>query len=259
MLADGSIRQIVDIPEAGDVFPGVQIKGGVCYFLWDRENKGPCKVTTYRKGAAVSEAVRPLLEEGVDTFIRYNEAIPILKKVQSKSEVSLATGIKASKPFGLRTYVKGKTKPFPGAVTLFQNGGVGYVGRSELTEGQNLIDKHKVFVPALGSGSDSFPHPILGKPIVVGPNTACTETYIVAGAFDSKKEAESLASYLTTRFLRFLVLLKKNTQHATRKVYELVPEQNFSEQWTDAKLYKKYGINMDEIAFIESLVRPMEL
>ena len=122
-----------------------------------------------------------------------------------------------------------------------------------------MINKYKVLIPALGSGSDSFPHHILGKPFVVGPNTACTETYIVAGVYDTKKECQNLAGYLSTRFLRFLVLLKKNTQHATSKVYEFVPTQSFKEEWTDEKLYKRYGINKEEIAFIESLIRPMDI
>jgi len=259
MLKDNSIRQIVDFPEASDCFPGVQIKGGVCFFLWDRDSKGDCKVLTTRKGEVVSEMTRPLLEDGCETFIRYNEAISILKKVQKQKELSLAKQVSSSKPFGLRTFIKGKSKPFKDSVTLYQNGGIGYVKLSELETGQEMINKHKVLIPALGSGSDSFPHPILGKPFVVGPNTACTETYIVAGVFSNKKQAENLAKYLSTRFLRFLVLLKKNTQHATSKVYEFVPTQDFDEEWTDEKLYKKYSINKEEIAFIESLIRPMDI
>jgi site-specific DNA-methyltransferase (adenine-specific) len=257
MLKDNSIRKIVDFPEASDCFPGVQIKGGVCYFLWDRDNKGDCTVVTSRKGEQVSEMTRPLLEEGRDTFVRYNEAISILNKVQKYKETSLAKQISSSKPFGLRTFVKGKNKPFKDAVTLYQNGGVGYVKLSELETGEEMVNKYKTLVPALGSGSDSFPHPILGKPFVVGPNSACTETYVVAGVYNTKKEAENLAGYISTRFLRFLVLLKKNTQHATSKVYEFVPTQDFKEPWTDEKLYKKYGITKAEISFIESLIRPM--
>ncbi len=259
MLKDNSIRQIVDFPEASDCFPGVQIKGGVCFFLWDRDSKGDCKVFTSRKGELVSEMTRPLLEEGCETFIRYNEAISILKKIQKQKEPSLAKQISSSKPFGLRTFIKGKSKPFKDSVTLYQNGGIGYVKMSELETGKEMLSKYKVLIPALGSGSDSFPHQILGKPFVVGPNTACTETYIVAGVFSNAKQAQNLMKYLTSRFLRFLVLLKKNTQHATSKVYQFVPTQNFNEEWTDEKLYKKYGINKEEIAFIDSLIRPMDI
>lgn len=121
-----------------------------------------------------------------------------------------------------------------------------------------MIEKYKVFLPPLGSGSDSFPHPILGKPFVGEPNSACTETYLVAGVFSNKKQANNMVSYIVTRFLRFLVLLNKPTQHATSKVYTYVPVQDFNEAWTDEKLYKKYGLSKDEIAFIESMIRPME-
>ncbi len=111
----------------------------------------------------------------------------------------------------------------------------------------------------LGSGSDSFPHQILGKPFVAERNTVCTETYLVAGVFDDELSAKNLSNYLTTKFLRFLVLLNKPTQHATSKVYIFAPQQDFNEQWTDESLYRKYGINKKEIAFINSMIRPMEL
>lgn len=259
MLKDDRLRKIVDYPEAIDCFPGVQIKGGVCYFLWDRDNKGLCTVSTSTKGQIVSEMTRPLLEEGCETFIRYNEAISILKKVLSFKEKSLREKISARKPFGLPTTFKGKSKPFEGSVTLYQNGGVGYISPAEITVNNNIIRYHKTLIPPLGSGSDSFPHPILGKPFVIEPNSACTETYLVAGVFPNRIEAENLCKYLSTRFLRFLVLLNKPTQHATSKVYNFVPVQDFKESWTDEKLYKKYGLSQDEVIFIESLIRPMDL
>lgn len=257
MLNDNSIRQIVDYPEAADCFPGVQIKGGICYFLWDRDNKGNCKVTTSMKGKITPSTTRPLLEEGAETFIRYNEAVSILKKIQKFKEKSLAKQISSRKPFGLDTTYRGKKQNFDGAVKLYENGGVGYVKKSELKNNLDKIPLFKVFIPPLGSGSDSFPHSILGQPIVEKPNTACTETYLIAGTYDNLKQAENLATYVKTRFLRFLVLLNKPTQHATSKVYQFVPLQDFSQEWTDEKLYKKYNLTKDEIAFIESMVRPM--
>lgn len=258
MLEDNRLREIHDFPVATDCFAGVQIKGGVCYFLWDRDNKGLCKVSTHKQDSIISTMERPLLEEKGDTFIRYNEAISILKKVQTFKEESLRKKISSSKPFGLRTNFQGKSKPFTDSITLYQNGGIGYVKKEELTSSIEILNFYKVFIPPLGSGSDSFPHPILGKPFVVGPNSACTETYLVAGVFTNEKQAINLAGYLTTRFLRFLVLLNKPAQHATSKVYSFVPLQNFNESWTDEKLYKKYGLTAEEIAFIESMIRPME-
>jgi len=259
MLKDDRIRQIHDYPDASDIFPGVQIKGGICYFIWDRDNKGLCRVSSYDKGKLISIMERPLLEGNAETFIRYNEGISILNKIFAKKEKSIKYQISPRKPFGLPTTYKGKVKPFSGSILLHQNGGVSYVAEEEIIFNKEIINKYKVFIPPLGSGSDSFPHPILGKPFIGEPNSICTETYLVAGVFDTEKEAANLISYISTKFFRFLVLLIKNTQHATSKVYSFVPVQDFSESWTDEKLYKKYNLTKDEIAFIESMIRTMEM
>ena len=259
MLHDERIREIHDFPDATDVFPGVQIKSGICYFKWDRDNKGLCKVSSYAKGTVVSAMERPLLAFGADTFIRYNEAIAIVKKVNRYNETSMKEIVSVSKPFGLRTNFLGKSKPFKNSITLFQNGGIGYVSKHEIESDMEAVSRFKVFIPPLGSGSDSFPHPILGRPFLGRPNTACTETYIYIGLFDNDSEPLNLISYISTRFFRFLVLLNKPAQHATKKVYHFVPVQDFKQPWTDEKLYKKYGLTKDEISFIESMVRPMEL
>lgn len=259
MLHDQRMRTIVDYPEAIDAFSGVQIKGGVMYFLWDRDHPGKVNVSTFKKDAIVSTLERDLLEDGATTFIRYNEAIPILKKVAEKHEPSISRQISARKPFGLDTLYKGHKEKHEGRVTLYQNGGIGYADRIALSKGKELIDKHKVLIPRAGSGSDSFPHVILGKPFLAVAPSACTETYIVAGAYDTVEECNNLMSYISTRFFRFLVLLMKVTQDATSKVYSFVPLQDFTQEWTDEKLYEKYGITEDEIAFIESMIRPMEL
>lgn len=259
MLHDNRIRQIVDFPEAIDCFPGVQIKGGVCYFLWDRDNSGDVKVLTSKKGVIVSEMTRPLLEENSETFIRYNEGIAILNKVGKFKEQSLSEQVSSMKPFGLRTFYKADAKKTNGSIKLYQNGGVGYVKKSLIEKNVELIDRYKVLIPRAGSGSDSFPHSILGKPFVVEPESACTETYIVLGDYDTPKECENLCTYVSTRFFRFLVLLIKSTQDASARVYSFVPIQDFKQPWTDEKLYKKYKFTKDEISFIESLIRPMEL
>lgn len=257
MLNDDRLREIHDFPDASTIFPGVQIKGGVCYFLWKRDEKGICKVTNYSTVNATSVEERPLLESGADVFIRYNSAISILKKVRQHKEDSIMGQISSRKPFGLSTTFKGAPRPFRNAVVLYQNGGIGYIGEDVIQAHREWVQKYKVLIPRAGSGSDSFPHPILGRPFVVEANTACTETYIVAGTFDGRRAAECLASYLRTQFCRFMVLLSKSTQDATSKVYRFVPRQQSSKYWTDEKLYKKYGLTKDEIAFIESMVRPM--
>lgn len=257
MLHDDRIRTIVDFPISSECFPGVEIKGGVCYFLWDRDYKGYCDIKTTRNNQ-VSIMNRPLLEKGCDTFIRYNDAISILRKVQVFKETTMNTQVSSQKPFGFRTFVKGKENPFVGAVKLYANKSEGYVDRAEIIQNSSWIDKYKVYITmAYGAGED-FPHQIINKPFLGEPNTCCTETYVVIGPYANKDVTENVISYIKTRFFRFLVLLKKNTQHASSKVYSFVPLQDFSKPWTDEELYAKYGLSEDEIAFIESMIRPME-
>ncbi len=270
MLEDQRLRVLHDFPDSNDVFPGTQIKGGVCYFLWNRDSAGYVTVTTHDRGRPSPSLKRPLLEDGADVFIRYNEALPILRgvmRVENGGEgplllnksIRFVDKVSTAKPFGLRTFFQGDSTPKKGAIRLYQNGGVGFVDRSEITKNQSLIDQWKVFVPRAGSGSDSFPHSILGRPIVGGPGSASTETYNCVGPFGSEDEAKNVVSYISTRLFRFLVLLHKPSQDANRVVYSFVPLQDFSRPWTDEALYAKYGITEDEIAFIESMVRPMEL
>jgi site-specific DNA-methyltransferase (adenine-specific) len=273
MLVDNRLRSIDDFLSASDVFPGVGLKGGVCYFLWDRDNPGPCQVTTHFKDWPVSTASRPLLEEGVDVFIRFNEGLSILKKVvavetgQSQS-LSLPDSkqfgrlVSSRKPFGLETTFKGKAAKRAGDVLVYQNGGTGYTPRSSITTGTDLIDKWKLFAgyAAPGTGNrDTYPHRIISTPFVGEPGSISSETYLCFGPFDSRGEAESVLSYLYCRLTRLLILLHKPSQHVTRKVYTFVPTQEWTRQWTDNDLYAKYALSGSEIAFIEQVVRSMDL
>jgi methylase of polypeptide subunit release factors len=273
MLADDRLRSIDDYLSASDVFPGVGLKGGVCFFLWDRENPGPCLVTTHFKNEAPSIASRQLLEEGVDVFIRFNEGLSILKKVvavESGETHSLSLPeskrfdrmVSSRKPFGLETTFKGKVAKGAGDVLVYQNGGTGYVARSSIATGTHLIAKWKVFTgrAAPGTGNrDTYPHRIISTPFVGEPGTISSETYLCIGPFDSRSRAESVLSYLSCRLTRLLILLHKPSQDTTRKVYSFVPTQEWTRRWTDEDLYAKYGISASEIAFIEKVVRPMDL
>ena len=255
MLRDRRISQLVDYPVASDVFPGVKVIGGVCYFLWEREHGGPCLVTTHMNGTADAMARR--LDQ-FDTFVRFNKAIPILEKVLAGGYPRMSGQVSRQKPFGLRTFVRPQKQ---GGVTLYANGSVGRIPRSEVTVGAGQIDTWKVLLSmAYGEGGESreYPRMIIGKPIVAAPPSACTETYIVVGACKARAEAENLAAYLRTKFLRFLVGLRKNTQHITRERFAFVPALPLTTAWTDERLYAHFALAGDEIAFIESLVRPME-
>jgi len=256
MLKDTRIRKIVDYPVSSECFPGVEIKGGVCYFLWDRDNLGDCEVKNSR-GGQESTMIRPLLERGSDIFVRYNESIGILRKVLLLKESSFNDLISTQKPFGFRTFFKGKPALFKDSIKVYGNKYVSYVSANEITQNKSWIKKHKVYITmAYGAGED-FPHQIINKPFYGEPNSCCTETYLLVGPFDSEKIALNVISYMQTRFLRCLVLLRKNTQHAAKGVYSFVPLQDFSKPWTDEKLYKKYKLSKEEIDFIESMIRPM--
>jgi site-specific DNA-methyltransferase (adenine-specific) len=256
MLKDSRLSHLVDFPVASDVFPGVKVNGGICYFLWERDRKGLCKVTTTMKGFE-DTAERKL--DQFDTLVRFNKAIPILEKVLAKKYESLSGQVSRQKPFGLRTFARPTGK---GNVTLFANNSVGKIQKDEITVGKEMIDSWKVLTSmGYGEGGEGrdYPRMIIGKPIVAEPPSACTETYIVVGAYDTKVEAENLAGYLRTRFLRFLVALRKNTQHVTQDRFLFVPSLPMTKEWTDKKLYEHFGITPDEIEFIEKIVRPMDV
>lgn len=273
MLSDDRLRSIEDYLSASEVFPGVGLKGGVCYFLWDRDSPGLCSVTTHFKDWPISPATRLLLEEGADVFIRFNEGLSILKKVmaveiENADLLSLPESqrfdqlVSSRKPFGLDTTFKGKATKGNGAVLIYQNGGTGYISRSEVSTGIHLIDKWKIYIgrAAPGTGNrDTYPHRILSTPFIGEPGSISSETYLCIGPFDSEIEAESALSYLSCRLTRLLILLHKPSQDTTRKVYTFVPVQNWTKQWTDDDLYAKYDISSSEIEFIEKVVRPMTL
>jgi Eco57I restriction-modification methylase len=273
MLKDGRLRSIDDFLSASDVFPGVGLKGGVSYFLWDRDHPGTCEVTTHFKGWEDSVDTRPLLESGTDVFIRFNEAVSILKKVVAtdtgKSDgLTLPPGqrfeelVSSRKPFGLETTFRGKVTRSAGDVLVHQNGSPGYIARDAIPSGGNLVDKWKVFVgyAAPGTGNkDTYPHRVISTPFLGEPGTISSETYLCIGPFDSKSEAESALSYLSCRLPRLLIQLRKASQHVTSKVYGFVPTQEWTQRWTDADLYARYGLTDDEIAFVEKIVRPMDL
>lgn len=203
--------------------------------------------------------MRPLLEKNSEVFIRYNDAIGILNKVQAYNEPSFMSLVSTQKPFGLRTFVQGKKEVFDNSVKLFQNGGVGYISRSEIKQNEKWIDQYKILVPRSSPGSDVYPHLVLGKPILSPPNSCCTETYVVIGPFENPDFCLNVMSYIRSRFFRFLVILIKNTQDVPRRVYGLVPMQDFDQKWSDEKLFAKYGISVQEQEFIMTLVKPMEL
>ena len=255
MLSDKRMRNIVDYPKLYEAFPGVKIRGGISYFLWDRDYNGPCDVQTIWDGKPTGPTVARYLD-AYEVLVRRNEAVPILDKVSARGEPSLAARVSSGKPFGLRTFFHGKpdTSHLKNPIKLFGSQRITWVEESSIPTNLDWVGKWKVLMTAVQGTSAAVETKFLSKPIVAEPGTACTETYLVAGHFDSEKEAINYASYLRTRFVRFLVSLRKATQHATRDVYSFVPDLPLDQEWTDTKLYARYGLTKDEIGFIESQV-----
>lgn len=256
MLGDKHISHLVDYPNASDCFPGVEIKGGVSYFLWDKNHNGDCSIRSMKGEDVVSEMTRPL--SSYDVFIRHNQAISILEKVQTLAESTLDKKVSSRKPFGFATnFADFQDTEFKNSVKIYARGRTGWVAKDKIVVHPEWIDKYKVISSrAYGAGSES-PHQITGKPICITPNTCCTETYLVVNAFDSEEHSQNLASYLKTRFVRFLISIKKNTQDLNKDRFAFVPDLDMSIEWTDKMLYAKYKLTDEEIVFINSIVKEM--
>lgn len=254
MLNDRRIEKLVDFPDSKSCFPSNDIKGGICYFLWNSHYDGDCTIT-YCDKEKTSTLKRPLLEDGQDIFIRYNEAIPILHKVTAKKERSFSDIVSGGKPFGFRTFFKGRPIQEDGDVKLYGNKSITYLSKNQIEKNIQYVNEYKLFTPyAVGSGNIETDWV---KPIKGYPNEICTETYVMFGPFSSETEMNNAYLYTQTKFFHFMLGLKKISQHTTAKFYELVPLQDFSKPWTDSELYEKYGLTLEEIDYIESMIRPM--
>lgn len=258
MLNDRRIKEIHDFPNANDCFSGVEIKGGVNYFLWEKSHKSDCLISTYENSILVSTMKRSLKEKGIDIFLRYNESISILRKVLSCNENHFSELVSSRKPFGLDSKFKGRAeKDVRYSSLVYQTKSIGYWDKYMIDKNKEWIDKHKIIIPkAIGSGD--MKKDII-KPIYSAPNSLCTETYLLVGPFDNKFTCDNVLSYIDTKFFHFLFGVKKITHNSTQESYSLIPMQDFSKPWTDEELYQKYGLDEKEIAFIEKMVRPMEV
>lgn len=259
MLHDTRLQILVDYPNAADCFPGIDLSGGVCYFLWNSEYNGICKIVSNRGKDYQSTMNRPLLEPGNDTFIRFNEAIPIIRKIIAYKEPTFDSLVSPQTPFGIVSSFKDYSdKPFEESIAIYTVNGIKYIREDQVSKNRQWISPYKVFISKSYGERGAYPYRFLAKPFIGTPRSCCTQTYLMIGPFNTSIECENVISYINTRFFRFCIMQKKNTQDAMRGVYSYVPIQDFSQSWTDEKLYAKYGITDEEIKFIESMVRPME-
>lgn len=249
------IEKIHDFPNATDCFPNVEIKGGVCYFLYNSDYSGNCEFNSHDKEKIISKAIRPLIEKNNDTIIRSNEAISIFHKVANKKEESFSKLMSSLWPYNTKSSFNtfSKEKKNDDDVIAYVLKDKGWVERKELKRNLEFIDKYKLFIPRSIGGGNILRDRV--NPIIANPNTCCSGTYLICGPFEDKNECINVVSYINTKFFHFLLSLKKVSQDTVAGVYEFIPVQDFSKKWTDKELYIKYNLTEDEINYIEKNVR----
>ena len=268
MLNDKHIRELHDWLTPEYLFPNTNIRGGVCYFLWDREYDNQTNLTTvitHDGNNHICNCKRELKVEGIDIFIRYAQALTILKKVKKYNEETMDKWLSPRKPFGIESSFSKSSdfttnKDAQHDVLCFAKGmKKGYIKRELVLAHKEWIDSWKVYAPRANNIGTELNDDNLNA-FVGEQGSVCTEAYLAIGInkLDSINSAYNLAKYLKTKFARFMHCLAKASQDATSKTYCFIPVQDFSNSWTDEMLYKKYNLTDDEIAFIDSMIKPME-
>ena len=261
MLNDNRLSILVDYSDSRDCFPGVDIAGGVCYFLWERDKVNAiCTTTNIHNGK--SETIKRKLND-FSVFLRSVPSLYIIQKVKERKEKTMDYVVYSSKPFGFRSFEEGVAQPVYGMIELFGSKGVTYVAKDEVSMNSDLISKWKVVMSKTsaehaGQADKDGRKKIISRIMVLKPNQICSESYLLLDVFDNEKNAANFMGYMKTTFSRFLLSLVILTQNIARSSFQFVPLQDFSHPWTDEMLYKKYNLTEEEIAFIESMIRPME-
>ena len=261
MLGTTQLRKLVDYANSADCFPGVNIAGGICYFLWDKSYNGDCEITNMVGDTNVSTISRSLQEFPV--FVRNNVAVSILRHIKRMKERPLSLEVKSRNSFGVCSYERGLDKPIAADdVVLLSSAGKGFYPKSKIIDRDNILNQFKVIITYAMSGgnkpSSDGMYQVISSLQILAPNEVCSETYLVLGMYDNRFSAENMLSYVKTKLFRFLMLQTLSSIHITKDSFAFVPIQDFSKPWTDEELYKKYGLNENEIAFIESMIKPME-
>ena len=261
MLNDERVSYIKDFIDSRECFPSVDIAGGICYLLWDNGHTGNCLYASVHN-EMTSSAYRKLNE--YDIFIRRNDALSIIKKAQSLGESSMSQTISTQTPFGFITTFRGQDTAFPGAITLIgSNNSITYVKKEEVSKNQSWIPKYKVIFNMASAEHAGTPdrngfYGVLCNIKIINPNEVCSQTFLVGNTVDTIEEAINCSTYLRTKFVRYLVQQTMTSQHLGAEKFRFVPIQDFSKPWSDAELYKKYGLSSAEIDCIESMIKPMD-
>lgn len=260
MLNDQHLKSIIDYSLSTECFPGVDIAGGVNYFLWDKDYEGDCQYT-YIDSGKTTTAFRQLNK--FEIFIRNNNAINIVEKVLNLNESSLSKIMSSLSPFGISSAERGSAIQNSNTYRLLSSGGRSYINKNKISTGNEYIKKWKVVIgKATSAGAATAGKDGLRKVIatldILEPDAVCTFSYFIAGAFENRLMAQNLKNYLATKFSRFLLLQTLSSINISKDKFRFVPMQDFSKPWTDEELYAKYNLTQEEIDFIESMIRPME-
>lgn len=261
MLNDAHLTHLIDYQNAKDCFSGVSLGGGVCYFLWERDRVADCEISNIVNGQRIT-ATRKLNEFPV--FIRYNASVDIIKKILSAGERNIVSMLSSRNPFGLSTNERGDSQNAINRLTLYSSQGVGYIDKNSISQGVDIIDKYKIMISRVTSEHAGEPdklgmYKVIAKMEILSPGEICTDSYIIACPNDSHSIVTNFYQYLSTKFVRFLIMQSLSSINLSRESYTFVPVQDFSKLWTDRELYKKYNLTEDEIDFIESMIKPMDL
>jgi site-specific DNA-methyltransferase (adenine-specific) len=260
MLNDSRIKYLNDFVNAKECFPGVSLGGGVCYFLWEREYKGKCEVINTKNGEA--NALKRALNE-YNIFIRDNFSLSIIKKIEKVNKVNISDLIESRNPFGFPSSARGDESSSKGNIVLHSSKGVGFVSISSVSQGHKYISKYKVMFSKVtsehaGEPDKSGKFRVLSTTEVLEPNHLCTDSYLIAGPFENRVEAENFKCYFTTKFARFLLLQAVTSINLSKDKFLFVPKVDFKKAWADTDLYKVFGLNSKEITYIEELIKNYE-
>jgi site-specific DNA-methyltransferase (adenine-specific) len=263
MLRNKHIKRIVDYIDSKDCFPGVDVNGGICYFLIDSQYNGDCEYTNISNGER-STAIRKLNE--YDIFVRRNEAVSIIKKTQKLGEKTLDEngGCSPQTPYGfLSTYIGRASREYPDDCELLSSKGWTYVRSSEIMKSRNTVNLYKPMISKLscehaGNPDKNGMYRVLSRMELLKPNQICSQSYLTVCMQQTEEEAKNVYDYLRTKFVRFLILQTLVGMNLSINNFRFVPWQDFTKSWTDEELYEKYNLTQEEIEFIESMIKPME-
>ncbi len=269
MINDGHISVLVDYVNSKDCFGNVNIAGGICYFLWDRDNlHKTCKVVNI-SGDHEDTAYRPL-NEFKSFFVRSNQSMKIIKKIQAKNNHFMTEMVSSMDTFGLPTQEHGHKDKRDGDIVLLHSEGSNsqgksYINRNKVTKNLDLIDKYKVkisrMIPQNGEvGIDpSKGYRSIAGPYILGPGEVDTFSYLNIGFFDTKDEAINFFNYIQCKFPRFMLRTTYSGVNVSQGNFAFVPIMDFTKSWTDKELYEYFDLDDDEINLIEQTMRTMNV